>query len=191
MIRPLLHALRDWINRSQPWTRILILMALWWVSIVGAVTLLFVLLCGRSEAQVHWRGAGTQSELVMRDCTGGDIAPAYFMFAALDMNGTQLRFTGTAASACTIALGFDNVSWSRRAAFNFHALYDELPNGARVINREATASYLAALPPQLRACLPDAESWGLDFPRALTITGYEMTAIMNGEGCPPRLQGEF
>lgn len=166
---------------------LLLLVALW----LGIVALIVALtFSARADAQVHWRGAGDQRELVMTECTGGDMAPAYFLFASLDMNGTQLRFTGTVASACTIALGFDNVSWSPRAAFNFHAFYDVRPNGARALNRQATASYLDALPPQVRACLPPVETWGLDFPRNRTITGREMTAIMNGEGCPRRLEGE-
>lgn len=163
-------------KQPDKWSRrktvafIVMVCAIFWIAVVAAVKA-FAL---SSTMNMRYQDYGNRVEI--SDCHGGVISHYERQFRLWEDAGKSVVFRGSVSSACTIGLGFDNVSWTARAQFLFH----QGRCGGEPCER-ATQEMVSYYPDELLNCLSDPTSWNTRYPRDRSISGAEMTRILNGE----------
>lgn len=100
--------------------------------------------------------------LVISGATGGSFSQTWQNVRKMQKRGVLFVVDGTCASACTLVLDhdYDNVCWTDKADFQFHAAYSRAggpgtSEGARI----ATFLTVGNLPQYVRDRLPPAQTW--------------------------------
>ena len=146
------------------------------LSIMGwAVIALVLVSIGQAWGQgFSFHVTGNQNQIVLRQSLGGNISKAQQFFQLMQSNGTSVRITGTCASACTLALSYQNTCWTPRTRFLFHR--GTSPDGD---HDRATLQMVEALPVQIIEHLPDWRSWPLEYRQDRVLTGREAANLLN------------
>ena len=123
-------------------------------------------------ALAHGAGAVT-----ITDDYGGRIRDYLIKYRALERSSEPVVIDGVCGSACTILLGIipaSRICVTPRAAFQFHAAWDQTPNGGQVINPAGNSVLLAYYPRKVKNWI--GRHGGLRA-QILTLEGAELAAM--------------
>lgn len=108
---------------------------------------------------------GGRGYLRIQNATGGAIGASRANFEQLRDEGVKVIIDGWCSSACTLLLDerYDNVCWTDRAVFRFHAAVDGQAGPARGKAFPIGTAYLwNSYPLYVRELLPPQEKWRVD-----------------------------
>ena len=125
-----------------------------WLAIIVAGLLAF-----RAFAETPFSpGRAVNGRIEVRDCLGGGLVEHLYDLERARDQGIEIELSGAVMSACTHAIGYENVSWVERTTFCFHAA-----DRRGLIDRRETVAGWARLPAGVQALLPDPETVGLAY----------------------------
>ena len=194
------HALRQRLNRLSPWSRIIVMLAVFWLALAGVLVVAVLLLCGRAEARELQPVPGAldrartttpvdvplainftliNGRADVFGCQGGTVDEARLLFNWFERNRIAVRFVDDAASACNLALARPNVCWTRNVDWLFHRVQDP-ERGWRL----ATQDYAGDIPAAILRDLPRTwPQWSDRYHPDQIVSGPRAAALLDAPLC--------